>query len=445
MGPASTGSPLTRFSAYSVVLDVARDDSERHYQANQFLQYGQQPTTLQTVLVSRTQGEQDILRAEMQAIICIMLQAKTGCVHTDSQAAIHLLTCALQATQLIHIAHLEHFDLLLPVWQARAAIHVTLHKIKAHADPAMQPDLLQTYHTLGNIHADAAAVAACKQLLPDFVQDLQRAHANMKHMQHTLQQVYQLHLRLRDVRLKSATLPQPSQQPTDLAIQQAYSDWYATAPLPVPVPVDERFFDLSAWGSEATSAMACWLTLLVWPPDDSGPLGRSTGFTWTEMAVAFMLWWKRYLPVLRRDAQGRELVTLVANVDEAREHGLTLQELTRSALRLLDHTCALSVQQLVPRIQRKRCASLKVLGATHQYAMGWARRPRVPMQQDMVTLLVTLFEQHQGSKLLMLPELACSTTTMRVLAGTFDHRMQGATRAMHLARRCRNEAAVVDD
>eukprot|EP00438_Fugacium_kawagutii_P007000 Skav208845 [mRNA] locus=scaffold1839:27694:31653:- [translate_table: standard] len=423
-------SPLTRFAAYSVVLDLATDDQQRIFQARQFLQDGTPPTTLETVLVARVVGEQDILRAELQAIIRVMLDVGVGVVHTDSQSAISLLQKALSASSLSALSTVEHFDLLSQVWSARHRIHVTLRKIKAHDDPAAQSDLLLTYRILGNSHADAAANSACRHLLPDFVGDLEEFHRRHVEQQEWLKQVFQLHLRLRDVKRPSVN---PSvQQPTSAEILLEYRQWVVSAPLPA-LDFDESFFQYSAWGLDLTYKMATWLQQLRWPTDTAGPGNRSPSFSWTEAAVAFMLWAQQYLPVLRPSDDGQELVVLIATDAEAQERGLTMKELTANFLKLLDHTCALTPQVLVPKQKRKRCASIKVLGAA-TYGAGWERRPEVPCQDQMVSVLQDMFQTGPGQKLLALPSLQLTTGQTQFLSGDYKTRLTTARGHMSAVR-----------
>eukprot|EP00438_Fugacium_kawagutii_P034410 Skav207745 [mRNA] locus=scaffold362:495056:499741:- [translate_table: standard] len=432
-------SPMTRHSAYAVVLDMALSDHERESHARAFLRHGTVPPTLQTALVARTQGEQDILRAELQAIARVMLDIGYGFVHTDSQSAISMLTCTLQAAHIHDFAHLEHFDVLLPVWHARASIHVTLCKIKAHDDPALQPSLLESYHTLGNIHADAAASAASKHLLPELVRELEESHEQATQQMRLLHGVYELHLRVREARqrhLGHAGSTRHSSQPTPASVRQAFADWAVAAPLPALSPPCRDYLRHSAWGADLAHSFVHWLTLLIWPDHDHGPLQQPTGFSWTEMAVAFMVWWRRLLPVLRPAASSGDVVLFAHSLLEAKERGITLKELTNTAYRLLDHVQALCPDQLTPGVDRKRCTSLRTLGAKH-VAMGWSRRPVVPLQDQMVDLLQTELASDTGQRLLTLPAFELDEGTLDILPQSFAERMAAATRVMPVVRRLR--------
>lgn len=109
-------SPLSRFSAYAVVLDLCETDDERCHFSRQFATLGDMPPCFQTAMVARTQGEQDILRAEMKAVESIMVTFGYGIIHTDSQTTIALMNLALNAESPWEFAHCEHMDILYNVW-----------------------------------------------------------------------------------------------------------------------------------------------------------------------------------------------------------------------------------------------------------------------------------------------------------------------------------------
>ena len=61
-------SPLSRHSAFAVIWDLCHHDAERQLCAGDFLATGIHPETFQVAATARTPGEQDILRAELQAV-----------------------------------------------------------------------------------------------------------------------------------------------------------------------------------------------------------------------------------------------------------------------------------------------------------------------------------------------------------------------------------------
>ena len=91
-------SPLTRHATYAVVWDLCFNDHERCLLADRFLATQTHPESLQTILVSRSHGEQDILRAELHAVISIIVNIGQGCIHADSQSAIDYVSLALAAS-----------------------------------------------------------------------------------------------------------------------------------------------------------------------------------------------------------------------------------------------------------------------------------------------------------------------------------------------------------
>lgn len=137
--------PCTRYSAFAIILDIASDDNERQFWGKKCAQNNLMPPTLTRAAVGRTCGEQDILRAELSAIYHIMMGPAYGIIHTDSSAAIDLIQKTLSATCVSQFSHLEHFDLLLPLWEARNHHSCTLQKIKAHLEASSFCNPLEAY------------------------------------------------------------------------------------------------------------------------------------------------------------------------------------------------------------------------------------------------------------------------------------------------------------
>lgn len=75
---------------------------------------------------AKCQEEQDILRAELCAAVVVILQAKYGVLHMDSQAAIDMLLAALTVDDSCMLMYFEHCDWLLQVWQERHHVNVRI-------------------------------------------------------------------------------------------------------------------------------------------------------------------------------------------------------------------------------------------------------------------------------------------------------------------------------
>eukprot|EP00438_Fugacium_kawagutii_P001190 Skav216673 [mRNA] locus=scaffold2477:143682:144398:+ [translate_table: standard] len=170
--------PISRYSAYAIVLDLCDDDATRIH----ILRDGApslHSSAFTCVAVGRTQGEQDILRTELCAATVIIVQLQVGIIHMDSQAGIDLIRHALLQESEEAVLLLEHCDLLLQIWHIRNQVNVQLMKVKAHAPVALRPhDMLQCYREWGNRHADFHANQACQEFCPQFAQDLASHHSH---------------------------------------------------------------------------------------------------------------------------------------------------------------------------------------------------------------------------------------------------------------------------
>ena len=142
MFPNHVGS---RFSAYTVVLDLCESDQERAIIAEQFRHNHRMAPSLQVACAARRQGEQDILRAETYAIVSISENVGYGVIHSDSQTAISNVQRALGATSPRDLASCENMDLLLRLWNIRHNLGITLEKVKAHQAIPTISDELQRY------------------------------------------------------------------------------------------------------------------------------------------------------------------------------------------------------------------------------------------------------------------------------------------------------------
>ena len=76
---------------------------------------------------------------------------------TDSSAALDLIHKTLGANSVSQFSHLEHLDLLLPIWETRNNHSCTLQKIKAHLEAASFSDPIDAYECFGNKFANDIA------------------------------------------------------------------------------------------------------------------------------------------------------------------------------------------------------------------------------------------------------------------------------------------------
>eukprot|EP00438_Fugacium_kawagutii_P019267 Skav217557 [mRNA] locus=scaffold1602:296176:297588:+ [translate_table: standard] len=378
-----------RFAAFSIVLDTSESATSRINTCERFLYQDQQPTCFQPVVLSRVRGEQDILRAELSAIAQIVVEAKEGQVHSDSQGAITLVHKALTADHPSQFLHCDHFDILLNIWHHRRENRVTLHKVKAHQDlTAMSPGT-SMFLALGNAAADRAAVQANDSLLPDFVQELRAHHQDIQQSRTQLEQMYRLHLDIVQAR-KLATPPTaPSFSHDPDIIRAAFVQWRVDHTEWIHPVATLDFLDSCTYGRTTAEALIQWLTQLKWPTDNAGPTGRVTGLCWGEAALSFMFFWKKYLPVIRQDRDKQDQIVFPGSVQAALHWHCTLVDMATSFVKLLDQVIALTPENLIPSTRRCRCTAMYIQGVK-RIVTGWHFRPEMPFQTEVVDELQRL-------------------------------------------------------
>eukprot|EP00438_Fugacium_kawagutii_P027057 Skav214848 [mRNA] locus=scaffold16:148008:151571:+ [translate_table: standard] len=386
--------PSCRFSAFSIMIDTCPDDQTRVQQADLFVTHSGVVTGWQPMLVSRTQGEQDILRAELEAICYIVIHFQWGVIHTDSQACIDMINKVRQADQVCRFQQMEHFDLLLQIWSHRHAPW-SLHKVKAHVELATIHDPLQRYWHIGNVLADAAANSACHHLLPDFVGSLTQQAKETQLNQELLAGVFQLHLQLQQARIIAEQTSGDIQQPlhTKENLFNAFANWEVNATWVFPEDADSSFLSFCQYGHQNAIDMFQWLSDCRWEETTEGPLNTITGISWVEMAVSWILTFQRFLPVVREVKPGVKQLVTPGSVQSAVTWGVTLGELGYSFGNLFDSVIALTPQAIVPSFKRNRAKSLYMLGCW-KLGRGPSFRPKIPSQAKTIAALLRIFAKN---------------------------------------------------
>ena len=138
----------------------------------------------------------DILRAELSAIYHIMMGPAYGVFYTDSSAALDLIHKTLGANCVSQFSHLEHLDLLLPIWETRNNHSCALQKIKAHLEAASFSDPIEAYECLGNKLANDTAQQVNTVFCLSMVSELEALHKRNSADKQRLEQVFFLDARL---------------------------------------------------------------------------------------------------------------------------------------------------------------------------------------------------------------------------------------------------------
>eukprot|EP00435_Cladocopium_sp_Y103_P031817 s28_g8.t1 len=423
----------SRFSAYAVILDLCHNDAERCAVADTFRYSPAESPTFVTACTARGQAEQDILRAETQAILAVALTIGPGVIHSDSQVAIHNVTLALQATNPAGFASCEHVDLLLRIWDRRQSIDLQFAKVKAHQDLPAVSDPLLRYWAIGNDFADRVAQHTCLHHMPDMVQTKQRMHAEYMTDLDNLQTVYRLHLELQDMRacvVKQQTDGLNIVQHDHRAICAAFASWKVEqSPRVFPAP-DLEFVTHSAFGEEVAQQTCAWLQQLVWPETDEGPLGFSTGVTWIELGLSWMFTHQRFLPILRKDNRGTVRLVYPANFTAAKDQGFTCIEAGTMMQKITGNVLSLLVTSLWPEDSSRQKSSALYRMGSHRYHQGINLRPQFPHQDKVIELLQAAVYCQDKDGLSCTPSIPCLPRGDQIAPGTWQFRIDRAKLAM---------------
>ena len=431
------GYPMSSFSAYSVVLDLCQSDDERCLVADQYRFDPSAIPSLQTACTARTQGEQDILRAEIFAILAIAETVGTGIIHSDSQTAISYVHQALKAESPAEFSACEHMDLLHRIWAKRGTLSLQLVKVKAHQHVHAITDPLLRYWAMGNNYVDQVAQHTCQLLMPDFVMTKKRMHEEFLEDQFNLKTVYSLHLELQDIRARAVEQQSEGQttiQHDHRAICEAFADWKVdNTPYVFPTP-DLQFIGDSALGFEIAQQTSRWLRELRWPATEEGPLGFSTGITWIELALSWVLFSRRYLPILRKDSLGIMRLIHPSSFSSAKDKGLTYLEAGTMMQKVVDNVVSMIPQSTVPDdTQRQKCSAIYRLGAG-RFHQGISKRPSFPHQAEVVDILQKAVYCKQTDGLSSTPVIHCDQRADVISPGTWQHRIDRAKLIMKKVR-----------
>eukprot|EP00435_Cladocopium_sp_Y103_P010339 s4001_g2.t1 len=294
----------TRFAAFATVLDLCENDAERIHLANQYKGSPEVILSFQVVCTARCQGEQDILRAELSAIVTLAEQVGQGIAHVNSQSAITLAEHALTAASPHVFAACDHTDLLVRLWHVRQQVQLRLVKVKSHQNKDEIEDPLLRYLAMGNNHVDSVANFACKHMHQDLVDQLELVRRDFNMGQKRLEGVFDLHLLLQDQK-RAASVNNDGESKVTLhdhrSLCEAYCAWTVDNVAFCFGEVDTRLLESFAFGAEFTSMTVEWARLLRWPEGSEGPVSCNTGIPWIELATSWMVFHRRFLLVIRKD------------------------------------------------------------------------------------------------------------------------------------------------
>ena len=313
-----------RYAAYSIVIDLCTSEMQRQEEANKFSNHGKLPDTLQLLGCARLQGEQNILRAELSAILEVFRLFDNVLVYTDSAASIAAIRGVSQAASVSDFADHSEFDLLLQFFQLDLSNRCVC-KIKAHLDPKETQDASLRYRQLGNQKANDEAIRAREQLHKPAVLLFERKFIERKNDIHILTDLYKLHLVLQTARAKAQGTEIDENHGTSVERQSkqirnflAQTTWF------FPQHVDDSWLQYSAWGKRVMSSMLVFLSQCKWDDDSKAPNGLELGFSWTEFAISLAISHGMWLPVKRVHTDGLTYIVQPTTAAEAQALGIDL-------------------------------------------------------------------------------------------------------------------------
>ena len=422
--------PEYRYAAFAAVLDCADSDATRCLQVKTYQDTGDMPQTLKVFTMGRLPGLQDILRAELFAIVVLVERYCHTNIYSDSSTTLRLLQHVASATDAVELATAPHYDLLLRLWKVWHLGTRCFHKIKAHVDNLNGLAPLQVYHHLGNKLANDSAIHTCANLLPGVVATLEEACQNQLEQQRHLKNLFSYHLaaQKRMAQLQQATKNEEGLEPLhrpqwEILKQHCIADPWT------PSVIQLNWTQHTAWGPRLGQHMLNWMLQFRWPKTEGDSEHLTIGISWYELALSFMRFSGTFLPLRRQNRRGIEILVPFRNTQDVQAYNVKFSEFaTTFAIFYLQFTGLLSAS-IWPNYDRKLVKSLFVQGAKF-YTSGFAQRPAYPHQDWVFDVLRPYLKDHQGQALTSLPDIDWTITDQEYKALLFDLRGDWKTRWM---------------
>ena len=387
--------PLSRYSAFSVVLDLCVEPHERQQAARGYKTTGVIPGSLKTILMSRTQGSQNIARAELYAVLLIIEHFPMAVIHTDSQTTLDRCIRCQTHRDPMEFVNSSDFDLLCRLQESILPSHQLL-KVDAHKDPRFTVDLDVCYQQLGNMVANDSAVRACNALHPWLVKECKLQCIRSLHFREALLSWYQLLLELQqhcailnDNQTEAGTEGLTRPQLGD--VFQQFQTWKINDPWIAPETLQSgsRF---SSWGVLLANAMQDWMRQVTWERDDS-PDGY--GVTWIELTISFAMFTGFYFPIPKEISGRQQQLIILPDLETVEQHNIRLSEMANYFSIFFGQIEKLLYPHIWPARPRCLVRSLYLLGA-NCHSAGFKQRPSFPWQAEVVRILKEHFKGQSG-------------------------------------------------
>ena len=347
-------------------------------------------------------GAQTINRAELYAILVAAEEAHKASDEatiffcTDSQFSLNIIR-DIEDGRIEQSPHKrDHWDLigrLISVWDP---LRFVAYKIKSHQQLEHATNQKQLYDIYGNDLADQAAGKVRKQDLPEFDELCHTVRQHYQKQKHMFTKLLDYLLDIAQTRMHkiedTASMPHAStsqhlnQEQSGRSHHQLQThiqklvQWHVQEPLfphpPEPHPV---VFWACSWGINWAKLVWQFSLQLRWPDPSATPAPQDPGISWTELAISFMLWAGRILPIKIQEVGYSQAM-------EYAHHKVQMQPVKKRSLRVMAENFRLIVKHLqtfsrtriFPVYKKQGTASLTRLGFSAYHESGVSRRPHLP-------------------------------------------------------------------
>ena len=313
----SPAHPAVRHSAYAICIDTAPNDQERLERISQ-PQFNPSDHFMLAAM-HRTEGDQDIFRAELQAIASAMAWRLPAKIFSDNQAACNMVKKCSRVPRAIDLHKHEHFDVLQKIWSALhdpTAPPVEVVKIKAHRDINTLHGL-DRYNAWGNALADQQAQQGAKELAGPMAQSLSQECEDHERAIHELEAIYKYLVEA--AKTRPAILHQNEQPRTrqsrkttleEDALRQKLDEWTVHPRDRMQArPRGEVKCDAYPFGTGLGKCLLQWMQAVRWPTAEAPVNARTPGISWLEMCISFMEYAQCWLPSFRKDKDGEVMIS----------------------------------------------------------------------------------------------------------------------------------------
>lgn len=354
-------------------------------------------TAFQVLAAGHCPGQQTINRSELFAmVVAVEYAAKDNPTTpvtfvTDSQYVVHCISRIEDRTHSQNPHKKSHWDLMSRLACAWDPHRFSVLKIKSHTDITMASNAQEALHIKGNDLAAAARLRTTDD--PTFDALCKETRSFMNQQQDIFHNIYLYLLDIaydRMTKLEEASA-KPSLHSAAGPLSAAEADVFANQihklrtwepqgePFATPAEPHRVVFWCSTWGSNITSLVWRFCALLRWLHPDAATQPGDPGISWTELAISFMLWSNRYLPLRVKETKGYKYLDFT---DPAAQllpvKSRSVRVLAENFRWIVKHIQTFSRNNLIPRYKKQGTSSLTRLGFTSDHEGGVSRRPRLP-------------------------------------------------------------------